>query len=155
VTNLFIGQNRIYKVETAELNITGDSRTSLDDIDNFVRQTTRVLASYSTYVGGPQVLILQIQAINSSNQLLPGVYDYVVYYLSGTNLLRQIFPNVASARPAIIKKLASNVNSLNFTYDNVNFTLVRTVTTDITLQENSGVQNRAITISSKSTLRNY
>ena len=155
IADLFIGHNRLYKTETAELNITGDARESLDDVDNFVRLANRTLSSYSTYTAGPQVLILQIQSINASNQLIAGTYDNVVYYMVGSNFFRQIFPDAASSRIATTKKLGSNVNSLVFTYNNVNYTLVTQVTTDLTVQENAGLQSRAITLSSKSKLRNY
>jgi prepilin-type N-terminal cleavage/methylation domain-containing protein len=155
LTEVFIGQNRLYRTETAELNITNDARASLDDLDNYLRQTTRTLSSYSTYSAGPQVLILQIQSVNASNQLIPGAYDNVVYYLSGTDFYRQVFPNAASNRAAQTKRLASNVAGLNFTYNNADYSLVTQVTTDITIQENAGIQTRAITLSSQAILRNY
>lgn len=155
LTSLFIGQNRIYKTETAELNVTSDARAALDDIDNFVRAATRTMDTYSTYTAGSQVLILQIQSINASNQLLPGVYDYAVYYLTGNDLFREIFPDPSSARPAQLKKLASNVTGLVFTYNNLDLALVTQVTTDLTIQENAGVQIRSITLSSKARLRNH
>ena len=155
LSSLFIGQNRIYRVETAELNVTADARQAVDDIDNYVRLATRTQSSYSTYTASSNVLILKIQSVNASNQLIAGTFDYVVYYLSGTSLLRQIFSDATSSRSNGIKKLANNVNGLSFTLNNVDYSLVTQVTTDITIQENAGVQTRAITLSSKSRLRNY
>ena len=155
LASLFIGQNRIYKVETAELNVTSDARNALDDIDNYTRLANRTLASYSSYSAGSQVLILKIQSVNASNQLLPTAFDYVVYSLTGSDFSRQIFPDATSARLAQTKKLASKVNSLAFTLNNADFALVTQVATDITVEENAGVQNRAITLSSKARLRNY
>ncbi len=154
-SDLFINQNRLYQTQTAELNITGDARMALDDIDNYVRLGNRVIDSYSSYTTGSQVLVLRIQAVNASNQLVPASFDTIVYYLSGGGLYRQIFPDGLSARDATTKKLAGNVNSLSFTYNNASNALVTEVTTNITLQEDAGIQNRTITISSKSTLRNY
>jgi prepilin-type N-terminal cleavage/methylation domain-containing protein len=155
LTSLFIGQNRIYKTQTAALNITADARIALDDIDNYLRAANRTLAGYSSYTAGPQVLILQIQSVNSSNQLVPGTFDNVVFYLSSGSLVRQIFPNAASTRIATTKKLASNVTGLVFTYNNASYALVTQVSTDLTIQENAGVQTRAITVSSKAKLRAY
>ena len=91
----------------------------------------------------------------SSNQLIPGVYDYVVFYLTGTNMFLQIFPDSSSSRPAQTKKLASKVSGLVFTLNNADYAQVSEVTTDLTLAESVGFQNRSITISSKSKLRNY
>lgn len=155
VVDLFIGQNRIYKLETAELNITNDARTALDDIDNYVRPATRVLADYDTYTTDAETLVLQIQSVNGANQLVAAAFDHVVFYLDGTNLYREVFPHASSARVATVKKLASNVTGLVFSYNNANFTLVTEVTTDLTLEEEAGMHNKSITISSESTLRNH
>jgi len=151
----FIGHNRIYKTETAELNVTSDARGALDDIDNYVRQATRTLSSYSTYTAGSQVLILQIQSVNSSNQLVPGTFDNVVYYLSGSDLVRTIYPDASSTRVSGTKKLASNVTGLSFTYDNADYSLVQTVATNLSITENAGNASRSITLTSDAKLRNY
>jgi len=155
VSNLFIGQNRIYRVETAELNITNDARNSLDDIDNYVRQASRTLAVYSTYNAGAQVLILQIQSVNAANQLVAGKYDHVVYYLINNKLYRQVFPDATSVRAALTKLLASNVVSLTFTYNDPSIFSSTQVSTAITITESVGFQSRSISISSLSKLRNY
>ena len=155
LTSLFIGQNRLYQTETAELNVTADARIAIDDIDSYVRQANRTQSSYSTFTAGPQVLILQIQSINSSNQLIAGTFDYVIFYLAGNNLLRQVIPNATSSRAAVTKKLAANVSGLVFAYSNADFSLVTEVTTDITVQELASGQTKSITLSSKAKLRNY
>ena len=155
LVTLFVDHNRLYKSETAELNITADARIALDDIDNYVRQSNRTLSSYSTFTAGPQVLILQIQSVNASRQLIAGTYDNVVFYLSSGSLLFQVFPNVASTRVALTKKIASNVTNLTFTYNNASFDLVTEVSTSLTILESAGIQNRSITLSSKAKLRNY
>jgi prepilin-type N-terminal cleavage/methylation domain-containing protein len=153
--DMFIGQNRIYKVQTAELNVTSDARGALDDVDNHVRAANRVLDDYTTYSSGPTELVLQIISVDASNEIIPATFDNVVFYLDGTNFFREVFPNALSSRAAGTKKLASNVNSLLFTYNDISFPLVTAVTTDMTIQEDAGIQTRSITISSKSTLRNY
>ena len=155
LADLFLGQNKIYKTQTAELNISNDARASLDQIDSYVRQSMRALSSFDVYSAGPQVLILQIQSVNLSDQLLPGTFDHVVIRLDGTNLYSEVFPHAASGRSAGLRKLASNVTGLAFTYDSSDFAMVRRITTDITIQEPATYQTRAITISSTSKLRNY
>ncbi len=155
LSSVFISQNRLYKTETAELNITGDARLALDDIDNYARSATRTVSSYSSYTAGSQVLILQIQSIDSSKRLIASTYDYVVFYLSSGKLYHQIFPDASSSRVAQTKRLARNVNSLTFTYNNASYSSVTQVTTSLTLQENAGAQTRSITVSSTSTLRDY
>lgn len=154
LVDMFLGQHKIYKTQTAELNITNDARATLDDIDAYVRSARQVLATYSSYNTGTQILVLEVQSINASNQLIAGTYDTVVFYLTGSNFYRQIFPAASSIRPAGTKKLASNVTGLAFSFNNADPTLATQVTTDLTLQESAGQQTRSITASSKSYLRN-
>ncbi|MBI2356199.1 MAG: prepilin-type N-terminal cleavage/methylation domain-containing protein [Candidatus Doudnabacteria bacterium] len=154
LTSLFLNQNQVYQSQTAELNVTADARFALDDIDSSVRAADVVAASYSSYTTGTQVLVLQIPSINASNQIIAAAYDYFVYYLTGSDFFRQIFPNASSSRQATTKKIASNVTGLLFSYDNGDSALVKQVTTDLTIQQSGGRYNRSITISSKSRLRN-
>ena len=127
----------------------------MDDIDNYVRQSNRTLSTYSTFNAASDVLILQIQSVNAASQLVAGKYDYVVYSLTGSNFNRQIFPDPASARVAVTKRLANKVVSLTFTYSDPAYPLVKQVNTSITITESVGFQSRTINISSQSKLRNY
>lgn len=154
LVSIFISQNKIYQTQTAELNVTGDARLALDDIDSYVRSAKNTAASYSTYTAGPQTLIVKIQSIDSQNSLIAGTFDYVVFYLSSSALYRQIFPHASSSRQASTKKLASNVAALTFTYNNANYDLVSEIASDLTLTQSASGQNRTIQASSKSKLRN-
>jgi prepilin-type N-terminal cleavage/methylation domain-containing protein len=154
LVNLFLGQNKIYRTQTAELNVTSSARSALDDIDFFVRSADVVAASNGGYSTGAQILVLQIPSINAQSQIITATFDYVVFYLTGTDFFRQIFANAASTRPSGTKLLGRNVTGLAFTYNNMNYALVTEVTTDMTIQESATYQDRAITISSKSKLRN-
>lgn len=147
----------IYNSQVAELNIENYARVALDDIDNYVRGAYRVVSSYQTYSTGAQTLILQIPSIDSSNQIIASKYDTVVFYLSGTSLVRQLFPDNSSSRSASTKTLASgvDVDSFAFSFDNADYSLVKQVSTLITIEEGYSNQQRSITISSKSSLRNY
>lgn len=153
--DLFLGQHKLYKTQTAELNITNDARLTLDEIDLYVRQGNRVLSAYGSYTTGPQSMIIQVQSFNSSGRLIAGTYDQIVFYMMGTDLFRQVFSDPASSRQSGVKKLASHVSGFNLTYNSADFSSVTEVITDLTLQEWATYQNRAITVSSKSNLRNY
>jgi len=155
VVEIFLSQNRLYKVQFSELNILNDARLSLDDIDSQVRSATRTVSTHGAYNAGPTVLILQIQSVNATDQLIPGTFDVVVYYLNGAKLFREILPDALSTRVAGTKLVADNVTSLNFVYNNADFTQVTEVETQITILEANNVQNRSITASSKSRLRNH
>ena len=67
----------------------------------------------------------------------------------------KVFPAALSNRPAVTKKVASNVNGLTFTTNNWDPALATEVSTDLTLQENVNNLSQSITLSTKSRLRNY
>ncbi len=155
IAEMYVWQNRVYKVQFSQLIVMNDARSALDDIDNYVRSANLVLSTYSTYVTDVDTLILQVQSFNTSNQLIPGVYDTVVYYKTGNALFRQVFPDAASNRPAQTKQLAANASNLVFTYNNVDFSQVTDISTTITVLDTNQVQNQTLSVSSKSHLRNH
>jgi prepilin-type N-terminal cleavage/methylation domain-containing protein len=154
LTEFFFTTNQIYKSQNAELGVNMSARASLDDIDAYVKQATQVVDTYSTYSTGPTALILEIQSIDGSGQLIPGVYDKVVYYMTGNSLFREIFPDPASSRLPGGKLLGRYISTLEFTYDNASMPQVSVVTINMTIAESAGRETRDITISSKSRLRN-
>lgn len=147
----------IYNSQVSELDIEHGARTTLDDIDNHVRGAYRVASSYSGYTSGSQTLVLQLPSVDSSNQIISGTYDYVVFYLSSGSLVRQVFPDPSSSRIAAAKTLTDGVDgdTFSFSYDNADYSLVKQVTTTITITKGNPNQKRSITLSSKSSLRNY
>jgi prepilin-type N-terminal cleavage/methylation domain-containing protein len=155
LVSIFISHARSYRTQNSELEVTNEARVALDDVDNYVRQATRVVATYTTYSSSATQVILQIQSINSSNALIGGKFDYVVYVYSNSVLQRQIFPDASSSRPASTKQLGSHITSLTFTYDNANFPSVTEVDTNLTVSESAGYQTRSVNYDSKSKLRNY
>jgi len=150
-------QYKMYNTQSAELAINADARRALDEIDGYVRQANRVASDYSSYATGPQTLVLQLPAVDGSGQAITGVYDNLAVYLSDTTLVSQLFAGAGSSRQASTKNLASNVDTANFsfTYDNASYALVTQVQTNLSLLQNYGGQTRAISVSSKATLRNY
>ncbi len=154
---LFAYQYRIFNTQSAELSIASDARLALDDVDTYVRQANRVAASYSSYTTGPQTLVLQLQAINSSGQVISGVNDMVVFYVSGTSLIEKVFPGTGSSRIAVTRTIANNVDvaTFSFGYNNATYSSATVVQTNLALRQTMGGQVRSISISSKATLRNY
>ncbi|MBX4204984.1 MAG: prepilin-type N-terminal cleavage/methylation domain-containing protein [Candidatus Doudnabacteria bacterium] len=155
IFDMFLAQNRLYRTQTAQLNITSSVRFALDDIDNYGRQAHRTLASYSTYTAGPQTLILEIGSVNSSGRLISGTYDHVVYYLTSGSLTRVVIPDASSTRPSSTRVVAVNVTALTFTYNNADYTSVTQVDTSLTCAESASIQTRTYTGSSKTKLRSY
>jgi prepilin-type N-terminal cleavage/methylation domain-containing protein len=154
LSQMFLGTERTYRTQNAELNVNFAARSTLDDIDAYVRQATKALGTYTTYTAGPSVLILEIPSVNSSNQLVPGTYDKVVFTFSANRVERIVIADAASTRLSNTKLLADNVTDLTFTYNNADFAQVTKVQTDISVIETSGRDTRSIDVSTISYMRN-
>jgi prepilin-type N-terminal cleavage/methylation domain-containing protein len=155
ITQFFLGSNELYNSQNAELDVNFASRNGLDDIDASVRQATQVMEFYDTHASGPTVLILEVPAINVSNQIIPAVFDYIVYFLDGNVLNKQIYVDPASSRRAeATRGVAHNITTLTFTYNDPNFVQVTEVETNMEINRQFARSSRTLNISSKSYLRN-
>jgi len=154
LTELYLGHNRIYQTQNAELNVNYSARMALDEIDEAVRQANVVEDAYGGYTTGAQTMVLAVQAYNASEHLVPGVYDHIIFYVDGSRLIRQIVPDPASSRPAQTKQIAENLSGLVFSYDQPVLADTTAVRTDLTIQAQAGHEVRAITVSSQARLRN-
>jgi prepilin-type N-terminal cleavage/methylation domain-containing protein len=154
LAQFFFSTSTLYRKENADLAVNYAARAGLDDVDSYVRQATQTIDSYAPYTAGPDVLILEIGALSDSNQLVPGAYDKVIFYLSGSSLWREIVADPASTRTSGSRVMAENISSLTFTYDNVDFAQVTTVETSMDIMQNTGRETVRLNISSKSRLRN-
>jgi prepilin-type N-terminal cleavage/methylation domain-containing protein len=155
VMDMYSGQNKIFNFQSSELIITNDARMALDEIDNYVRGSNRVLAAYDTYTTGASTLILQMHSLDATGIMIPGTFDTVLFYMDGSKLMRKLIPDASSSRQASEKMLADNVTSLTFTYNNADISLVTEVSEEIALSHSSATATRSITVSSKAILRNY
>ncbi|HYC29162.1 MAG TPA: prepilin-type N-terminal cleavage/methylation domain-containing protein [Chitinophagaceae bacterium] len=154
ITQFFLGSNRIYQNQTAELGVNFSARSALDDIDAQVRQASQTLGTYDIHTAGPDVLILEIPAVNASNQLVPAAYDHIVYYMNGTNLMKQVYGDPASVRQSQLRSIGQNISTVNFTYNHADYAQVTQVDTSLNISSSAGLDTRTLNISSKSYIRN-
>lgn len=87
--------------------------------------------SSATYSSSSTVLVLEIPSVDNSGNVIANTYDYAVFYTTGADAYRVLEANAFSSRVSGIKKLSSTVSALIFTYNDVNFTNVHTVTADV------------------------
>lgn len=131
---LYDGHSNLFYYEQAEVAVAGSARSSLDEIQKYTLQAKYVLASHTfgstTYSSNASTLVLQVPAVNGSGVIV-NTWDYVVFYVSGTKLYRQIEAASGSSRTSGTKLFSETILSLTYTYDNSDFTLVRQVVADI------------------------
>ncbi len=158
--NLFDGHSSLFRFQQAQVAVAGSARTVMNEFKFQTLQAKRVLASQTiggtVYNSGSATLVLQLPAVDSSNNIIANTWDYAVFYSSGTNVYERIEPNAASSRRAVSRLLSDTLSSIIFTYDDASFPLVRTVSVDLqTLKQLRGGQTVAAHLAEKVNLRNY
>lgn len=116
---------RFFYEEKTQITIASDNKNALDEVTTQIKESTKV-ATACTVCGADTtssstILILQIWPLDAGSVPKdPGTtnFDYIVYKLSGTDLVKNTFPSAVSTRPALANKiLSSNIKSLLFEYD--------------------------------------
>ncbi len=157
--NLFDWHNRLFYFQQAQVYVSGSARSSLNDLSNYIAQSQAVLASHTfsgtNYNSGANVLVLQLPSADASGNILASTFDYVVFYTSSNQLMEQVAPAAGSFRTQVTKQLSDTLNTITFTYDNADFTQVKSVTVNIATQAKAGKQTVNYTLNQKVFLRNH
>lgn len=95
----------------------------MSDIKENLKQSKAVGLNYPEippfqYTTDVNNLILKIPTLDSSGDLVPDTYDYVVYFIDQGNLRVKSFPNIQSQVNSRNQVLAKNVQSIHFQYFN-------------------------------------
>ena len=113
----------------------GSASALLREIESLTLPASEVLQTYtfssSTYTSSSTVLVLKIPSIDTVGNTITNTYDYAAFYVVGTKAYRLLEANVLSKRTSGTKQLSSTINTLAFTYNNIIFSQVNTVTVDI------------------------
>lgn len=156
---VFDWHQKVFQLEQAEVRATGSVRSTLNDMSEYIAQGNRIVANRTingqTYNSGSGALVLELPAVNSSGNIIGGTYDYVTYYLTGSELYQVIQPGNGSVRIGNTKQLSSVMESAVFTYNNPDPTLASIVNVDLQARAKSrGDSTVAIHITDTIFLRN-
>ncbi len=163
ISDMYLKGTISSKTEMVKARLQIEEKNVLEGITSNVNLSTKIDSDYGggMYTGGQQTLILDLPAIDSSNNFLYSgsqkVHDYVIYYLSGSDLHKLVYSSNPQSRlhgeDGSDQVLLSNVKSLSFTYDTTPPDSV-TVTTDLTVQDTSQTPPLEVNVSSKALRRN-
>lgn len=150
---------KLYGLGQAQFSTLGGARSALTEVTNYTAQAYRVVASRiingGNYVSGASTLILQLPAVDAAGKTINNTWDYVVFYASSSNFYRYAEVNALSARMGGQKLLTSSLNSLNFSYDSVDFTQVKKVTLDLSTRASQNHVPVVNQVTGQVMLKNY
>jgi len=136
--SLYDWHSKYYYYQQALVRVTGSSRASVGTLQDYLSQANQILPSASvngmSYTSATSSLVAQLPAIDSSGAALPGKYDKVAFYSTGSSFYLQLEPDPASSRAKLNKILSDSLQSVAFSYNNASSSLVTQVTVDFLSQ---------------------
>lgn len=141
IVALYINFNSLYAYQQTFITTIKSAGGAINAIGDASLPADQVLASHvfsnGTISSGTTALALELPTIDTSGNIVAGKHDYIGFYLTGSDLYQRIEADATSVRTSSTKRVATLVNELSFTYDNVDFTKVTSVAVDITTQLNT------------------
>lgn len=163
---IIITSQRSAAVEKTRSDLTTGNRRLFDDTSRNVKLASTVLASATllgtAYTTGAETLVLQLPAIDASQNLVTGVSDLIVFRKNGSNYEFIQDAGAGSVRPDTASRIYSNrMTALTFTYYDSsgntlagNFQNALSVAISATLSQTVRGQSITSTLTDTATLRN-
>lgn len=120
VMSIFSTAIKNYTVNSQKSFMQKELNFTIDSVGKDIKQAVLVPANYDTFTTGVDTLILALPATDGSNNF---IYtgetlekDYVVYWLSGTDLKKRVYANALGTNSNSESVILSDVSSLAYTY---------------------------------------
>lgn len=147
VSSIFFTSLKNYRAESQKSSFQRELNFVIDNIAKDVKQAAEVPQIYEEIELSSTVLILALPAVdNDHNFIYSGDVlekDYLVYSISGNDLIRNTYASLSGTRETEEDTLLSSVSALDFSYS-PGLTDAGQVTISIT--QSIGVGNRTVTL---------
>lgn len=161
LANIIIRYTGFYNRQQAEVSANTDNRLILDDIYSVARQSVSVvnsiIVSGQTFTTSTNTLIVKLPSVNSAGEPITNTFDHFIFYQDASDqklFRRRIVPDALSFRPAAFSVLTSNLQTIAFSYDNVDPQLATVITAAITTTKTEGGETKTAQDTIQTRLRN-
>ena len=162
---ILINNTGLFYRESAKVSQGVGINDALAEIREILKQAASVEVSYTdtatstVYQSNLSELVIKLPALDSTGNILPAIFDYVVYTLSSTKLYEKIFPDPSSSRDNSDRFLVDNVVGVLFEYlddqgSAVTPQIAEKIKVTITLRQKAGLDFSQSTATSEVNLRN-
>lgn len=124
IGSMFVAQWQLYRSQSAISEIQNQNRIAQNIISKTIQISTGIVASSTinseSYYSDIDTIILQVPSVDSSQNIITGSYDYIVFEQDSTDptkLISNTEASLLSARTSEKKTIAQFVSSLNFEYN--------------------------------------
>jgi Tfp pilus assembly protein PilW len=167
IFSFYLYNQQSFTSASAYVEINTAARLAMDWMSRDLRWAQQLITNKTInsqyYITGTEEIILKIPSIDSSGDIIDGVFDYVVYHLSqsdSTKLERIIDANALSSRVDETRIIANNISSLTFSSAGTELSNIPDVTTltnvaiELTTSKVASRRTLSQTVSSTIKLRN-
>lgn len=144
LVNFFVGYSNLSSYVQTTVDASESTGLFIAAASSAARQANKVLASYSfsgtPYASGATTMVLELPSVDSSGNTISGRYDYMAFYLSGTDIYWHSLADASSSRKSFTRKIGTSVQTLAFTYDSGDFSAVTKVNIDVRVQKQTNGQ---------------
>lgn len=163
VMSIMLNSSGVQYSQSAKISQGLGVNDSLQKIRNTVKESQSVVVGYPeanpTYTTGANILAIKIPAIDNLENIIDGVFDYVVYVVEENRLKEKIFPNALSSRKSADFMLSNNVENVTFTYfdstgQSVSPVNAEKIVVTIKLSQKAGSETESLIATSEARLRN-
>lgn len=165
VAGIYFAHFRIFSNQNNAIDVSTQNKLALEEISNQIRQSESIVSTCPSCGGdttGASVLILRLWPLDGTGEPIDPQdinYDYLVYKrdpINTTKLTRTTYAYASSSRKSGTHVVATNINSLDFTYDNPTPASAGQVTISVSTTATGTSTNKVQTTieTSKANLRN-
>jgi prepilin-type N-terminal cleavage/methylation domain-containing protein len=158
LAQLYINFNALYVYQQTFVATTNAATSAMSALNASVLQADQVVASHvfsgTTITSGAGALVLELPSMNSSGNVITGVYDYIGFSTTTTTLYQRTDAGAGSARISGSKIVATRVDSITFAYDTADLTQATRVSATTTTKFVSKKGPVTTTLSGQFYLRN-
>ncbi len=158
LVRFFISYNTSYGFERVLVSTSHSASLLMDEVTGAILPADQVLTSHTfsgvSRTSSASTLVLELPAIDATGAVIAGSYDYIAFYTDGTSVYEAVDANASSSRTSRTRLLSDTIQSLTFSYDNVSFPAVTSVTVDVTTSASFKTQSTQTHLREQVYLRN-
>lgn len=121
IGSIYIGHSKLYTVGNAAANVKLQKSIFVKNIGEAAKSAVGIIASYTfggtARASSSSTAIFQLPAIDSNKNIIPGKFDYEVFYRQGNKIFTEVSADAASRRKNLKRQLCDTAQSLIFQYN--------------------------------------
>lgn len=117
--SLYIYYWHTFSIGNTMLDVYSSSRLAMEWIGRDIRQAAQVVPNHGAYTTNNNVIVLQVPAVDASDNIIGSHYDYIIYQLVGSDLKRIVVKDALSSRSNETRLVARYCTSLAFSSEGV------------------------------------